>query len=429
MTLVGSAEYVVETVGAGEATRDLQDFANNADRVMEGTREQTEATTQATGKSIVAYAALGAAMGVVFVDFIRQSSVMSTMIATWGTLFGATADIILIELMPAFSALTDVLIDFMDEVDKMPGSMKVLIGALGLLGIALVGVSIVGAPVAAALVLIALAAALVVNEWENLNKSFEIGGPWWERAIRNLETYRDRAVELGTAIYETSTIIAVNLTVALINAGTAIRDFFAGMPEAIIEEITSGFPRLQALGGDIANTIIGGFKFSLDTLKNVFEGIADWIRDLVTGGFPTLRALGADMFGAILGGFQDSLGGAGGFFEGVANSIIGFFTGSPELHPRIARQFARVGSEMAGAIQTGMAGGVPAGGTAAVAVTAPPAAAGVGAIAVTNQFYISTPLGASPLGGPASDARLRALFTEMGDLAAERMATKLRRRM
>ncbi len=431
MAVIGTAEYILKATGLRQVLDAASRFRKGVTTAMETSGKATEKTTKVTRKSIIGYAALGAAIGVVFTDFIRKSSVMSTMISTWGTLFGATADIILIQLMPAFTALTDALVDFMEAVDAMPDSMKVLAGAFGLLGIALVGVSIITVPVAAALGLVAGAIALVVNEWENQQRAFEVGGPWWDRQAERLRVMWDRLTDLTTALYETSTAFAFGITVALANAGEAIRDFFVALPLAIIEEVSSGFPKLTELGGDIVNAIAGGFEFTLGLWGDVLKGVADWIRDLVTGGFPTLVTLGADMFGAILQGFQDALEGAGGFFSDVADAIVGFFTGSPQLHPRIAGEFSRIGSEMTQAIKAGMAGGVPAGGTATVAVTVPPAVSGVGGASINLIMYQTFEVGAGGIPGLPdfnTDEAFRRRFREAGEEVGEGILTTLHRR-
>ncbi len=121
MTEVASADFVLRSFGMNDVERALTQFDRKIDRSMAMATKATEKATKATKLQILGFAALGAAVGVVFIDFLRRSTVLSTMTSTLGIIFGAMADRILVKLMPAFKKLIPVLLDFSDKVAVVSG--------------------------------------------------------------------------------------------------------------------------------------------------------------------------------------------------------------------------------------------------------------------------------------------------------------------
>ncbi|MEE9196955.1 MAG: hypothetical protein V3U45_02315 [bacterium] len=119
MVLIGSAEYLVEASGVQETAQSLQVFAENVQVSMEGATTATEAASKSAGASVIAYAALGAAIGVVFVDFIRSSSVMSTLTSAFGAVVGAIADTILIAFVPGLVGILNALVALRPKIEKL----------------------------------------------------------------------------------------------------------------------------------------------------------------------------------------------------------------------------------------------------------------------------------------------------------------------
>ncbi len=144
---VASADVALGEIGLDEVIRALDRFSEKVESSMRAAEAATEAATQVSKSSIVAFGALGAAMGTVFVDFIRQSSVMSTLGSAFGAIFGSVADRILLNLLPSIVKLIPKLLDMGDtfvEVsgriidDLLPAFDKAIEGA-GEVGVAFAG--------------------------------------------------------------------------------------------------------------------------------------------------------------------------------------------------------------------------------------------------------------------------------------------------
>ncbi len=139
-----------------------------------------------------------------------------------------------------------------------------------------------------------------------------------------------------------------------------IVDFIAGVFQPILEGLAQ-IPQL------IIDAFFGLITFYVDLWKTIFEvflnagkffldiggKLIQWLIDGVKGIFGRLVNLGMDIMKAILDGMMKFLEGAGDFFGDIGDAIAGFFTGSPQLKPRIAVKFELIGSEMSKALTEG----------------------------------------------------------------------------
>lgn len=66
-------------------------------------------------------------------NILLKSKVLQSFLSAWGTMFGALLDIILTPLIPAFMYLTDKLMKVFNWFEKLPGSVKTVIGAFSLI--------------------------------------------------------------------------------------------------------------------------------------------------------------------------------------------------------------------------------------------------------------------------------------------------------
>ena len=181
----------------------------------------------------------------------------------------------------------------------------------------------------------------------------------------------------------------------IMKAWGGVVEFFSGLWNAIVQGITAFGSFVLGLGNTFLNWLVEGF----------------------TGILGQLWDLGVQIMTAILQGIFDTIQGAGGFFQDIAGQIIGFFTGSPQLNPRLRRLFSGIGTEMGAEIGRGLTGGIEAAEEAVIGATERLSVVGgrPGAAAAGTQITIT--IGSIVASG-----------AEEGRLAAESLMDDLRRR-
>ncbi|MEE9197663.1 MAG: hypothetical protein V3U45_05925 [bacterium] len=322
MALVGSAEYLVEATGVQESAQSLQVFAENVNISMENASAATEAASASAGKSVIAYAALGAAIGVVFVDFIRASGVMSTLSSAFGAVIGAIADTILIAFVPQLLRLLGVFQDLQPEVealtedfedlDPVIQDMVIGFGALAIgLGLIAAGVHPIGALI---LAMAGLFFGLVA-----LQTALDNAGISFGTLLGFLEDVRQGIQDLfiGT------------LQARLSEAQGHLDDFVTFWQERFgeINEGLAGFAHeAQVAFGQVAGFFI---QFGIDMalgaagivggLQDAWGGLAGWFGDL----WRNIEIATSVAWATIANTFRSAWDGIVGFFQGFINALIG----------------------------------------------------------------------------------------------------------
>ncbi len=292
MALVGSAEYLVESAGVQETVRDLQVFAENVTLSMESASASTKAASESAGQSVIAYAALGAAIGVVFIDFIRSSSVMSTLTSSFGAILGSIADTILVSLVPALLPLMDALLDFGKWLRTLPDWAPPALAAMVLIAAGMLAISIAGAPVWGSILLIGgaiLGITLAFQHWQ------DIAG--WA-----LASVLQGAFALSDFI-------------------RPLFDFLAGA----FVVIQAGWSVAVAYFQSLWDAIAGGFQWFVDNVitpwASLVIGTVGAIRDAWDG----LVSFFTTLWAVLTGGFQTFGSGITSFFTGVWGGIVSGF--------------------------------------------------------------------------------------------------------
>ncbi len=296
MVEVASGEVLLEEVGLAEVIASLNRFSEGVESSMLAATAATEAATQVSKSSIVAYAALGAAIGTVFVDFIRTSSVVTTLGRAFGSIFGAIADIFLVELIPLFRPLIKGLVALMDVLRDLPGPVKAVIAVIALAATAF---AILGGP----LTVLALAIGAVILVWQNWGAIVEffrtnilepfVDSPWGQLLIGAWES----VLSFFTTLYEALTTPIQGIE----DAWTGFSGFFEGL--------WAGMGAIfQRFIDTVLTPFIDLFTDPVGTIETAFRGLADFFGDVFGSAIPD----------AIRGGINAVIGS----FEGFANAVI-----------------------------------------------------------------------------------------------------------
>lgn len=443
MPEVASADVVLEEVGLADVIRALDQFSEKVESSMMAASKATEAATEVSGSSIVAFAALGAAMGTVFVDFIRQSSVITTLGSAFGAIFGSVADRILIKLVPSIVKLIPHILDLGDTIVEMSdrvierlipafddaiekagalgdafASLDVdtqdLIAGIGALTVALL---LVPAHPIAALILGFLGLLLIAPAFE---------AAWNQHILPALTAVFDAIVGVDVAIEQfLSDTIGAPAEQALRDFAHNFQIFSANLAfgaALFVLEVQDAWGGLVRFFEDLWRTISGGATTAWDSFAAIMTGA--W--DVVVGAF---RVFVNTLTGLLIG-FLNPFIASINAVANIINSTVGIIPGVPEVPilPLISIPTLQRGAEI---LEPGLVFVhrkevvLPAPG----ATVGPlPAAAGGGGgqtFEFNTTYHITS---AIPVGGVAMEAFKRMLDQHSRE-DAERKMSQFRRRL
>ena len=336
MGVVGTAEYLFQATGVNRVLAGLRKFSAGVTRTMKTAGKATEKTDKITRKSILGYAALGAAIGTVFTDFLRSSSVISTLMATVSTLFGALADTILVELLPVFLPLINAFVDVIKWVQELPGPFKAAIGVAILLGLALVTL---GGPLTA----IAIAVAAAIFIWQNWGDIVE----WFQtHVLEPFGVFVDSFVQGLKDAWGGLLTFFGNLWASIGASFQGAIDTILGPFKAASEGLVGFFSGLwdtigtifQAVIDNVITPFVALFTGPVQTVKDVWNTLVGFFTTLKTS-VKTVLDLLLVPFESFVGGIETAFGGVVSFFttlfgtlipnamRGGINAVIGFFEG------------------------------------------------------------------------------------------------------
>lgn len=226
---------------------------------MERSTRATQKATKATKGQILTFAALGAAVGVVFIDFLRKSTVLSTLTSTIGLLFGAMADKILVRLLPAILPLIDAMADLNREFSKLDDTNADLAVSLILVAGGLAAIATGAAPLIGA---IAILAAFAIHI-DDITEALEASG-------KQLEDYA-HIVQMLPARF----VLEFGIIAGAIQGGlAAIHGFFLQLSIDLI---------IAARG--IWDRFFGAFKGPFNIFVSGIEGVINIFSDSINATF------------------------------------------------------------------------------------------------------------------------------------------------
>lgn len=300
------------TVYAGVVDNVAEQTAVTHEKMTTKQIENTEKLSTSVKLQIALWAGAGAAIATAFIGVVRESVVLSTMIGVVTTYLSAMADVILIEMWPAFrDKLLPVLKDALGYFKALPDEIKATIGQLGLLAVAAGSVAkVLGGP-AGAVVLVGGLVAVTLD----LGSAWEKQAPFMDRVLISWEDLAESAAFLGGAIGGLADAIgasfqrsADNITTFLGNSRDSIGGFYDwlraidwGGPFRGLADVDWGAPFRAigdawkaidwgAIGRGIGNLLIEGFEGFLNNVINGFNLLIDAV-NILPPPFPDLPRL------------------------------------------------------------------------------------------------------------------------------------------
>lgn len=279
-----TAKHLEQAMATGdleEALKDLEPQMEAFDRGQKKSGRRQEEGTKTTRKSIVAYAALGAAIGVVFTSLLRSSAVITTLSSAFLAVFGALVDTILVRFVPAIVGAIPVIQDLGDAFGGLdPLIQDLILGIGGLVG----GILLI--PAHPILGLIAAIAGLFT-----LARPFEA---FWKGVHDAL-----------LPVYD-----------AIVNVDVAIEQFLSDTIGAPAEQALRDFAHtFQVWAADLA---FGAALFVID-VQNAWGGLVDWFGDL----WDDIGLAASVTWAAITNTFTRAWDDIVGFFQGFIDALTG----------------------------------------------------------------------------------------------------------
>ncbi len=319
MVEVASADAALGMTGLEEVLAGLDRFADGVEASMQAATEATEKATEVSKSSIVAYAALGAAIGTVFIDFIRTSSVINTLTGAFGSILGGIADLLLSSLIPLFLPLIDALLILMGVFADMPAPARAFVLAMGLIIAAVIAFQVASGPLFPILLAIAAAIVLGMLIWQHWGAIVE----WFQNTILTpFMNYLAPYIAAFQAIWE------------------VLAAFFTWLWEAAIAPLFSWF----------LDNVLGPLQRGVDVWIGIFTAIWEGLATFFTWLWQTAIGPVFDWFIAnIIGPFVGFLTDPVGAIRGAWDALVGFFSG---LWDNIARGFTSFANTMAGGLES-----------------------------------------------------------------------------
>ena len=375
-------------------------------KMTERQLENSDKLSKSTTLQIALWAGVGSAVAQTFLDVLRESTVLSVMLGTLSNYFGAIADTILKEVMPAFREhLMPVLKDTLDAIRALNPEVRKLGGELALLG----GAALIAArihPLLGLFVAIGGAAFILNDELDKMNK---------ERFGPLADAYDEFQKRFSTKVFD-------DMAAAIGGVSAAIGKAFG----------TGAGSSWETINTFITNS------------KNSIGGFVDWLKAIDWG--LAARALQDTFSGSITlgGGFKDSWNALVTLFEIAHNLFIDFqnatnYPWEPDKphvnYPRLQRG-GRITETGAAVVHAGeevltekrVEALERIAHLAATPETGRPATFAI-PTSVTIHVHISTP--PRPIGTESPeewDARLRDMARAVGEISGERYLQVVRRR-
>ncbi len=319
MVEVASADAALGMTGLEEVLAGLDRFADGVEASMQAATEATEKATEVSKSSIVAYAALGAAIGTVFVDFIRTSSVINTLTGAFGSILGGIADLLLSSLIPLFLPLIDALLILMGVFANMPAPARAFVLAMGLIIAAVIAFQVASGPLFPILLAIAAAIVLGMLIWQHWGEIVD----WFQNTI--LTPFMNFLAPYITAFQAIWAVLAA---------------FFSWLWEVAIA------PVFQWWLDNILAPFVTFVSGVVDTLQVVWNALVDfftWLWHNAIG--PAFDWFINNIIGPFVGFLTDPVGAIRGAWE----ALVGFFRG---LWDNIARGFTSFANILAGGLES-----------------------------------------------------------------------------
>lgn len=191
------------------------------------------------------------------------------------------------------------------------------------------------------------AIVLLITHWEEVTGAMRVV---WDFLVTHL----------GPAFDFLTDVVQFYLKVLQEVAG-----FLVGVFGPVLDALAGGVEGLKQAFLDFALWLV---NFWVDRLREVLDlarffsdlgqRFITWLVDGILGVAGQLWDVGVRIAQAILDGIWATITGAGDFFKGIADQIVSFFTGSPQLDPRLEGRFAHIGEMMGEAVSGGLAAGV-----------------------------------------------------------------------
>ncbi len=318
MAEVASADITLGETGLAEVIKSLDRFAEGVESSMQAATAATEAATEVSKSSIVAYAALGAAIGTVFVDFIRTSSVINTLTGAFGSILGGIADLLLSSLIPLFLPLIDALLILMGVFADMPAPARAFVVAMGLIIAAVIAFQVASGPLFPILLAIAAAIVLGMLIWQHWGEIVD----WFQNTI--LTPF-------------------MNFLAPYIAAFQAIWDVLAGFFTWLWEVAIA--PVFQWWLDNVLGPLLKGVDVWIGVFTAIWKGLADfftWLWQTAIG--PAFDWFIANIITPFVGFLTDPVGAIRGAWE----ALVSFFSG---LWDTIARGFTSFANTLAGGLE------------------------------------------------------------------------------
>lgn len=409
MALVGAAQFLLEVIGMESATGQIDKFQKVASGGSRKLTDNMEKQAKTIGKTVGAFAALGAALPGIFGELIANSAVADSVFGGFMDVLGGFVDIALNALMPVLQPMLDLAVQFLTWFQTLPAPVQAVIGILIILVPAIIGVSIAltvleaaGGPII--LIILAIIAVILVVMYV------------WQHWGDIVHWFTEHIVNPLVGFFSPIVNFLRGILMPILTLLGGMFNWLGGVMMWWIEHVV--LPMVGILGG-VWNAVVSGFKW----LVNQALGAAQFFGNLLISFVNMLLDGIAGFLNLFINGINYLIDGLNAVADKLKLPLIGhlglvsFGHLAPLALPRL-----EAGGEI---VQSGLAmvhkGEVYSGvGAAAVG--------GFGALNLTQHIYLDSTTAATAASAAATQNELVQLFKQLGELSGQRLAETVRRR-